>query len=81
MSQGLDEVQSYILLRRWAAGAAGAAGGSLPPTGLSGTQLAELGEAYCRERLCLLKATEGLLWLGEGALHFLCVFLGCVVAE
>ena len=59
--QDLDEVQAHILLKRWVG-----PGNTLPPAGLTAAQCAELADLYARERMCLLKATETLLWLGEG---------------
>lgn len=65
----LDEVQAYILLRRWVAKAgpaallpaAGAGGGA----SLSPDQRLEVAELYLNERLCLLESIERLLWEGE----------------
>ena len=78
----LDEVQAYVLLRRWlvataqvqGAGAAAALlrGGSVDGAGVAGggrlppEVKQRLAELYWQERLSLLQAVEGLLWLGEG---------------
>jgi hypothetical protein len=64
--QGLDQVQAYILVRRWYAGSAEARVQGLAG-GLSGAQQREVAAMYHQERMSLLKATEALLWLGEGA--------------
>lgn len=68
----LDEVQAYILLRRWVAKAGpgalegGAAGAGAPPGGgLSPSQRLAVAQLYWGERLHLLKAIEDLLWEGE----------------
>ncbi|KAK9846575.1 hypothetical protein WJX81_006919 [Elliptochloris bilobata] len=54
---GLDEVQAYVLLRRWLARNPGeVAGVALLPA-----QRAALAAEYAMERLCLLKCLEGLL--------------------
>ena len=68
----LDEVQAYILLRRWVAkagpqavlpaGAAAAGGGG---ASLSPDQRVEVVQLYYAERLYLLKSIESLLWEGE----------------
>lgn len=55
--QGLDEVQSYVLLRRWLLRSSDeVVGGVLLPA-----QRAALAAEYALERLCLLKCLEGLL--------------------
>ena len=55
--QGLDEVQSYVLLRRWLLrNPDELVGGVLLPA-----QRAALAAEYALERLCLLKCLEGLL--------------------
>ncbi len=75
----LDEVQAYILLRRWVAkaGTAGASGGPggafaggggivvQPGAGLTPAQRLEVAQLYHAERLKLLKSIENLLWEGE----------------
>ncbi|KAI3428139.1 hypothetical protein D9Q98_006522 [Chlorella vulgaris] len=71
----LDEVQAYILLRRWVAKAgtqallpaAGgtAGGGAAAGASLSPDQRLEVAQLYSGERLYLLKSVEGLLWEGE----------------
>lgn len=76
--QDLDEVQTYILLRRWYRQTAAAlpSGGSTARDGssilvhgrLSGDQLKSLALSYSQERLCLLQSLEDLLWLGEGVM-------------
>lgn len=70
--QNLDEVQAYILLRRWYRQAAGnspstAAGTLLVDGQISPSQLRDVAVLYSQERLCLLQSLEDLLWLGEGA--------------
>ena len=55
--QGLDEVQSYVLLRRWLLRSSDeVVGGVLLPA-----QRAALAAEYALERLCLLKCLEVLL--------------------
>ena len=55
--QGLDEVQAYVLLRRWLARNPGEeVSGALQPA-----QRAALAAEYALERACLLKCLEGLL--------------------
>ena len=65
----LDEVQSYILLRRWVAkagaGALEGGPGAPPGGGLAPAQRLAVAQLYWSERLHLLKATEDLLWEGE----------------
>jgi hypothetical protein len=74
----LDEVQAYILLRRWVAkgspqalaataAAAGAAAAGAGGSSLTLDQRLEVVKLYWQERLHLLKAIEGLLWTGERA--------------
>lgn len=76
---GLDEVQAYLLLRRWlasqappaaAAGGAGTAAGPLAELKAGGSlrpeHRAALAVLFWQERLSLLQSVEGLLWLGEG---------------
>lgn len=72
----LDEVQAYVLLRRWAtkagpaalapAGGGGAVGGGAAAVvSLSPAQRLAVAQMYWQERLLLLKAIEDLLWEGE----------------
>ena len=70
----LDEVQAYVLLRRWVAKAGGGGGGGgasaaqaviTPGAPLSPAQRLEVAQLYFSERLCLLKSIEDLLWEGE----------------
>ncbi len=56
-TQGLDEVQSYVLLRRWLVRSPDEVVGSV----LLPAQRAALAAEYALERLCLLKCLEGLL--------------------
>ncbi|PSC72509.1 exostosin-like glycosyltransferase isoform B [Micractinium conductrix] len=72
----LDEVQAYVLLRRWVAKAGGGGGGGgasaaqaviTPGAPLSPAQRLEVAQLYFSERLCLLKSIEDLLWEGERA--------------
>lgn len=63
----LDEVQAYILLRRWLAELdSDAAAHFIRQSKILQEQAEELAAAYFGERLRLLKGLEKLLWLGEG---------------
>jgi hypothetical protein len=86
----LDEVQAYILLRRWVAKAgtqallpaAGgtAGGGAAAGASLSPDQRLEVAQLYSGERLYLLKSVEGLLWEGEREWACCCCCIdGCVI--
>lgn len=67
---GLDEVQAYVLLRRWVAKAGPQAlrpggGGGAAPASLTPAQRLDVAQMYWGERLQLLKCIEDLLWEGE----------------
>lgn len=65
----LDEVQAYVLLRRWVAkvgpGAMLPGAGPGAATSLSPEQKLEVAQLYLKERLHLLQSIEGLLLRGE----------------
>jgi hypothetical protein len=62
LSQGLDEVQAYILLRRWQTDHADTILGSR----LSNEQQQGLAQAYLLERLCSLESLRLILQICEG---------------
>lgn len=71
----LDEVQAYLLLRRWLAAQAPATGAPAGASALAALRAggglrpehrAAVAALFWQERLSLLQAVEGLLWLGEG---------------
>lgn len=65
--QNLDELQSYVLLRRWwTAQPNRKALTAAPPDALSPAQLEALAVMLCRERTLLLNALESLLRLAHG---------------
>jgi hypothetical protein len=78
--QNMDEVQAYILLRRWYRRQlqSNAVHGDSTYLGeqqdvplrdgrVSPEELRGVASFYFQERLCLLQSLEGLLWAGEGA--------------
>ena len=77
--QGLDEIQSYLLLRQWkrfhAVGAASSNGHpALPRAPMEGgqinsTELREVASIYFQERFFLLQSLETLLWIGEDVIE------------
>ncbi len=73
-TQHLDEIQSYVLLRRWWSTLPNREEDPIttPPTVLSAANLQDLAVLLCRERTFLLNALESLLRLAHG------VCLGCV---
>ena len=62
--QSLDEVQAYVLLRRWLAQQKGIALGKETLV-LAPEHRRDVAAFYAHERSNLLKSTEELLWLGE----------------
>lgn len=76
--QTLDEIQSYVLLRRWWTVQPNRQQlTAAPPDALSPTQLQELAVLLCRERTLLLNALESLLRLAHGT--WTCLPALCVV--
>lgn len=66
-TQHLDEIQSYVLLRRWWSTHPDRQDPSTaPPATLSAAQLQDLAVLLCRERTFLLNALESLLRLAHG---------------
>ena len=64
MSQSLDELQAYILLRRWLTDE----GEVIVDTGLSAQQRRSLQAYYFSERNYILRCLDGLLQFGSGML-------------
>lgn len=78
-TQTLDEIQSYVLLRRWYTALPNRQQlAAAPPDALSPAQLQELSVLLCRERTLLLNALESLLRLAHGTFLYVLVLSSVV---